>query len=328
MLTKVRLFLSPWWVRGILGAGIGLIAWGALLTVANSTLCPAPVPPPEVPVVVAPLLEQAQVVRPKHGKKLKPKIEQPVATSVTPVVPAPVPFDQAQVANAVRVVFGALAGVVSLILLTSFAKADERRRKREAVSAARNLAAAQKHNERIEYYRANPLIDHTLCTTCGWIGRFRSNAPTYSGTKAVGGVAAVGGTGIAALGCGGSIVGIVLIVIGIPLLFFFGLGLIPIILGVVMLSVGGTAAAAGTTVAASGASMASGAANAAKSAATAPNQCPQCKNVGLIPALSPMGIHHITNTPTVSTIAEIEAQKVIDSLPHVVDVQPLPELNC
>ena len=35
----------------------------------------------------------------------------------------------------------------------------------------------------------------------------------------------------------------------------------------------------------------------------------------------PMGVHHITNTPTVSASVEIEARKVIDSLPNVIDIK-------
>lgn len=211
--------------------------------------------------------------------------------------------------------------IVTWIALSSFA--GRLYRKQEARRAAMALAAARSHNEKVEYYRAYPLVDHTLCTTCGWLGRFRSNAPAYTGTKVVGTAAAVGGTGIAALGCGGSVLGIGLILIGLPLLFVFGLGVIPIGIGTVLLTVGGTATTAGATVASSGASAAAGASSAARNAAAAPNQCPQCKNFGLIPALSPMAIHQIQNTPVLAVSAQTEAEKVIGSLPQVIELATL-----
>jgi len=224
---------------------------------------------------------------------------------------------------------GSFAGVFAMAVvwgrLHSFSGSGYRDRlEREAKEA---IEAARAHNERVEYYRTYPLVDHTLCTACGWLGRFRSNAPTYTGTKVAGTAAAVGGTGIAVLGCGGSVLGIGLIIIGIPLLFLFGLGLIPIIIGTVILTVGGAATSAGATVASGGASVAAGASNAARQAADAPNQCPQCKNVGLIPALSPMGLHHFQNTPMLAQAAQVESDKVIGSLPSIIELSTLQDIG-
>lgn len=330
MLTKIRLFLSPWWMRCFVGTGIGLVAWVMLIMlVADATLCPPP--PLLVPIAeVAPPLPVPEVKPKKKKGRIASTTPPPVYQAVPPPVAPPLdPYSTIPrpSATAVRGVLGVVVGGVSLILLTFFANSEERRRQREVQAAALALAHARKHNERIDHYLAHPLADHTLCTACGWLGRFRSNAPTYSGTKTVGSVAAAGGGGIAILGIGGSGLGIVLILIGLPLLLFFCIGVIPIVIGVILLFVGGTATVAGTSVAAAGATAAHGANRAATQAAAAPNQCPQCKNVGLIPALSPMGVHHITNTPTVSAAAEIEARKVIANLPNVIDIQPLPELN-
>ncbi len=358
LLGRLRSFFTPWWKRPLTALAVGLVFGvllatsfgGPLRSVASSLSSvtlenPALSPEAKERAELFKMLEEDRVQRerdmasapassPKKGKKgAKAKAPEPVVAPTSQAVAAA----EARPAIDIRSGHVALALAVLMTLgawlaLSSFAgriyyKRLERLAAQARATARRDCEAAKAHNDRIEYYRMYPLTDHTLCTACGWIGRFRSKAPTYSGTKAFGGIAAVGGAGVAAAGCGGSAVGIILIIIGIPLLLVFGLGLIPIGIGSIMLAVGGTATAAGTTIASSGASAVSKASHAARNAAAAPNQCPTCKNVELIPALSPMGIHQINNTPTVAAVAQNESQKVIESLPHVIAITELPELH-
>lgn len=135
-------------------------------------------------------------------------------------------------------------------------------------------------------------------------------------------MAAAGGTGIAAVGCGGGCLGIFLILIGIPLLFLWGVGLIPIILGFVLISAGGSAAAAGATVASSGAGMSANANMASQAAQNAPKQCPTCRNTGVIPANSPGAVHYYQTVPAYQNEAQRVAHEVLSLLPQVIDETP------
>ena len=129
--------------------------------------------------------------------------------------------------------------------------------------------------------------DSMICTNCGWTEVPKSTAKTVVNGAATAAkiLVRIGGHTGASVRVAMKALGIVLIVIGIPLLLLGGIGLLPIGLGVVLwlLSIffrrGGRAVAG--------------------SMASAPKSCPECKSTGLIPVSSPvarkfMADHDIT----------------------------------
>ena len=174
-------------------------------------------------------------------------------------------------------------------------------------------------NRRTEFLSERPLGEHLLCPACGWIGRpFRGGAPTYTGKKVVGSVAAVGGVATAAAGCGGSLLGFALIIIGIPLLFLWGLGVIPIAIGGILLAIGNTATSAGAAVAGSGARSVAAANFDSQEASSTPTLCPDCGGSGLIPADSAMAIHQYQTVPVLGAKAAKISEEVKTNLPDII----------
>ncbi|WLT30637.1 hypothetical protein [Geothrix sp. PMB-07] len=359
LIEKIRSFFSPWWSRPLFALSVGACLTTLLLggfpeamkaaSKGISDQIQSAIGPTEQQIRAQELSEELrrqsqesqermaklrETPPPTRGKKKRAQDKANEADEVKALAPMHAKRETLIDISAKQLVLTlSVVVVISLWLaLSAFAGRIYRKRMERILFLARDAERRRResvirHNERIDYYRQFPLADHTLCSTCGWIGLFRSNAPTYDGAKAIGTAAAVGGTGLAAAGCGGSALGIILILIGLPLLFLFCIGVIPIGIGIFLIIAGGTATTAGATVAASGASSAAGATQAAQRAAAAPNQCPQCKNVGLIPALSPMGVHQIENTPTVAAAAQAESIRVIEGLPSVIDIELLPTLE-
>lgn len=162
--------------------------------------------------------------------------------------------------------------------------------------------------KQIEFIRDNPLSQHHLCTSCGWIGYLpitnqRSN---LDGTAGI-----IGGTITTVAGVGSSAMGVVLILIGVPLLFVFGIGLIPIIYGAMLLFGGGTAATAGTAVAIAG----TGARQRSRHVQDEKKSlCPQCHKPDLIPAHSPIAKSIIDNNSLISSKAKQIQSSVLENL--------------
>ncbi|MHC4180794.1 MAG: hypothetical protein ACYSWU_25115 [Planctomycetota bacterium] len=190
-----------------------------------------------------------------------------------------------------------------------------RKERAQALRQQRQAYIQQQQDAHINQLRMWPLMHHHLCTICGWVGRVGAFQHEGSSAKTVGSVVAVGGVAASGLGVGGMIVGIILIVVGIPLLFFCAIGLIPIVIGFILLFMGGTASTAGTVAGAAGASTAAQASDAKRAGAQAPRQCPMCKNVGLIPALSPLAQKMIQENANLAAMAQSESERVIQSLP-------------
>ncbi len=173
----------------------------------------------------------------------------------------------------------------------------------------------QQQDADINQLRMSPLMHHHLCTICAWVGHVGAFQHQGSIATTAGSAVAAGGVAASGLGIGGMILGIILIIVGIPLLFFFFLGVIPIVIGFILLFMGGTATTAGSIAAAAGVTTAAQASDAKRAAAQAPPQCPMCKNVGLIPALSPLAQKMIQENPNLAAMARSESERVIQSLP-------------
>ncbi len=123
-----------------------------------------------------------------------------------------------------------------------------------------------------------------------------------------------GGLAASGLGDGAVITGIVLILTGIPLLFFCFFGVVPIIVGLILLVMGLSATTAGTMVGTAGLSTAAQASDIQRASAQAPRQCPMCRNTGLIPAMSAMGQKTIQDNPQLAAMAVSESAQG-DSIP-------------
>jgi RNA polymerase subunit RPABC4/transcription elongation factor Spt4 len=157
----------------------------------------------------------------------------------------------------------------------------------------------------------NPLMGHHLCTSCGWVGQLggpEKGPSTFGGT-----VAAVGGTVAAVGGGAGMSIGVILILIGLPLLLVGCIGAIPIILGIILLLAGGTATTAGTSIGIAGANSRSSAKREQKEIEKAANQCPACKNTGVVPAVSPVAMKMIQENPMITSLAKAEAEQVLQA---------------
>lgn len=117
------------------------------------------------------------------------------------------------------------------------------------------------------------------------------------------------------LGAAGMITGILLILIGIPLLFLCLIGIIPIAIGLVFVIVGVGATATGTSVSVAGMSTAAKASDAEQAAAQAPKQYPFCNNIGLVPAVSMTAQRMIRENVNLAALAKSETERVLQSLP-------------
>lgn len=191
----------------------------------------------------------------------------------------------------------------------------------------------------LDRVRVAPLMDYQVCRTCGWFG-INPSVSKLNLETVVGVSAAAGGAVLGSAGAAGSLLGMVLTLIGLPLLCafgiililigilfipLFGIGLIPIALGVILLFFGvgiattgtivGTsgviAAATGATVGTSGALVASRGRDAQKAAATAPRHCPMCNHPALIPATSPLGLRLIHDDTKIFALAESERSRIL-----------------
>ncbi len=168
----------------------------------------------------------------------------------------------------------------------------QRRSARKAREA--NLRKVQRQAE-------NPLEGCWICTACGWFGRGIRRPMQASGSSGSGCLMGLG------IGCGGF-----LILIGLPMLVVFGVGVVPILVGVMLIITSiGTAATTSSQ-------------DALAHAVTwnTPHGCPSCRNHALIPATSPNGIQMLETTPALSRAATEEIERTREQARLILEGDP------
>jgi|GEM_PF-3972494 len=156
--------------------------------------------------------------------------------------------------------------------------------------------------QRIQKQAENPLDGCWLCTACGWFGRGHNRANHSANNSSSGCLTVLG----IMLGCG-------LVLIGLPLLLVFGIGVIPIIAGIFIII---------TTIGASAVTSSQDRVNNSIQTTT-PNNCPSCKNHTIIPAGSPKGQELISLDANFRQEATLEIARINELTKNYIDCKKI-----